>query len=299
MGAKIKSVSRLMGGLGNQMFQYATGLALSRKLGADHLLDVSYYKIDEKLDNTPRELELGVFNLQYKKYSGVLGNYIFNKFINKFSFLRKTFLPLFRIFYFTDVDDLQKAVEIKQNGTFYLDGYWPSYLFFNDYKAEIKEVYTFDKTINEVNLELSNIMSNQSSVAIHIRRTDYLKSNSSHKVLKASYYKDAIAYIKSKVSNPVFYFFGDDHEWIRDNFFIDNSNYFLINKNVGISSHLDMFLMTSCKHIIISNSTFSWWAAYLNKFKDNITVAPLDWFKEGGCDYFVHEKLIPGEWMKF
>jgi hypothetical protein len=294
-----KVVVRLMGGLGNQMFQFATGFALAQRLNTSCFIDLHYYSKDvKKSKDTRRNFELDVFENSYTTHSTVLSNSLVYKLIAKFSVLKKQILPKLNIFYYTDVDDLASACLTKQKGTYYLDGYWPNFLFFDQYRNEIKSRYGHLRVLDEADKRLLKILKNQNTVAIHIRRSDYLKNNSIHKALELGYYKKAIDYIRERVENPLFYFFGDDHRWILENFDIDNVFNTLVSNNTGSSSHKDLFLMSQCNHIVISNSTFSWWAAYLNNNNDSIVIAPTEWYLKNQPSYFDADKLLPRSWIK-
>jgi hypothetical protein len=297
MAAKQEVIVKLMGGLGNQMLQFATGYALAREKKADFLLDINYYKIDQKLNNTHREYELTLFGLQYPLYSSILSNYIANKFIQKIGFLRNKLLPLAGIYYFTDRDKLNEAKFSNRAGKWYLDGYWTNFTYFNHYRQELIKAFDFWPLLDERARLLTKRMENENSVAIHVRRTDYLLPVSSHYVLSSAYYLRAIQFLQSKETDPVFYFFGDDHEWIKENFPIDNTRFFLIDHNIGQHSYLDMALMTKCRHVIISNSTFSWWGAYLNQSTGDV-IAPDKWFLPGRSPYFVYENFILKDWVR-
>jgi hypothetical protein len=297
MAEKREVIVRLMGGLGNQMLQFATGYALAKEKKAILSLDINYYKIDQRLDNTHREYELSVFALQYPLYSGFLSNYIANKFIHKLDFLRNKLLPLTGIRYFTDRDKLNEARVSARAGKWYLDGYWTSFPYFDDYREELCKVFDFEPALDESNRLLIKKMERENSVAIHVRRTDYLLPVSSHYVLSRTYYTRAIEFLQSKVPDAVFYFFGDDHAWIKENFPIDNNRFFLVDQNVGQYSYMDMALMTKSRHVIISNSTFSWWGAYLNQ-SQGVVMAPDRWFLPGRSPYFIYENFILKDWVR-
>jgi hypothetical protein len=113
---------------------------------------------------------------------------------------------------------------------------------------------------------------NENSVAIHIRRTDYLKAGSIHHVLDMDYYKKAIKYIETKIENPFYYVFSDDIEFARQN--LCGDNFKMINYKKENAAFFDFLAIKNCCHHIIANSTFSWWAAFLGEGKDSITVAP-------------------------
>lgn len=290
-------IIKLMGGLGNQMLQYATGFSLAKKLQAVLWLDVNYYKIDRRLNNTHREFELSFFGVQHTQYNGLLSNYLLNKIILKSGIIRKQLMPLDSLFYYTDDDNLLLAHNHNKNGTYYLDGYWTSLSYFDDDRKDLLNLFNLSRCIDNRNEAIFRSIREQNSIAIHVRRTDYMLPSSSHKVLPIEYYRRALEIIQSSEPNSVVYLFGDDYKWIRDNFPIDSIKYILISHNAGVNAHIDMALMSQCKHLIISNSTFSWWAAYLNQ-REGKKIVPDQWFLPGKSPYFVYNNFIPTEWVR-
>lgn len=132
---------------------------------------------------------------------------------------------------------------------------------------------------NSGNECIANLMHSQNSVSIHVRMgKDYTADQRFMGCCTLEYYRKAIALIKEKVDNPVFYIFTDNPDWVKDNF--TDFEYTLVdwNPTTGWGNHFDMQLMGCCKHNIIANSTYSWWGAYLNPFPDKIVIAPRYWF---------------------
>jgi hypothetical protein len=115
------------------------------------------------------------------------------------------------------------------------------------------------------------------TVVVHVRRTDYLNSNSLHHVLDVEYFLKGIEILKNNIRTPFFLFISDDIKWVKDNFdFIANSNYKIIESH---DAFFDFTLLRMAKHVIISNSTFSWWGAFLNEYSNKKVVAPIKWLK--------------------
>ena len=142
------------------------------------------------------------------------------------------------------------------------------------------------------------------SVAIHIRRGDYLSNTHFHN-LSMNHYLDAIQYINERVDKPVYFVFTDDLDFVKAQFshlqaihFVDSNN----NKQNSYSTYGDMedlFLMSRCKHNIIANSTFSWWGAWLNSNPEKIVIAPKKWYDNKNAQYSYEKgKLIPENWIK-
>jgi len=226
---------RLIGGLGNQMFQYAFGFALAKRKRTNLSLDISSLK---KFD-TPRIFELDQFCI-------TRGNIGQKPLLVKIPKIGKLFKPFLN----------------------YFDGYFQSEKYFADCIEDIRKEFQFKDKLK---------IPEGNAVAIHIRRGDYVKLADIHLVCTPAYYENAIAYIQSHVENPTFYVFSEDLEWVRQNINIPSNSVF-VDYNQDMPSSHDMQLMSLCKHNIISNSSYSWWAAWLNKNPGKIVVAPDKWF---------------------
>jgi hypothetical protein len=134
-------------------------------------------------------------------------------------------------------------------------------------------------------------ISSTNSVGIHIRRGDYFsdkKTNLYHNVLPIEYYLESIEIIKRKIKNPKFFFFSDDIKWVKENFKNTNFNFITTDDDVE-----EFLLLANCKNLIIANSTYSLWAAYLLETSNKIIIAPKFW---GNFNY--SQKLIPNEWIR-
>jgi hypothetical protein len=120
------------------------------------------------------------------------------------------------------------------------------------------------------------LTSDKATVSVHIRRGDYVKYFGNEVMRIIDYTERAIDYIKAKVSNPRFVFFSDDLEWTRQKYENEVGAVF-IDRDLD---HYELYVMSRCKHHIIANSSFSWWAAYLQENRDGITIAPYPWFAD-------------------
>jgi len=295
--ARRKIVVKLMGGLGNQMLQYATALSLAKRLNRQLEIDIRYYEYQSSLGNTRRDVELDFFSINESKIRSWLSQPFINKLILKIPLIQNHLLSIMGISFFTDKQDLRTIADNDFSKEIYLDGYWTKYHYFNTIRDELRHLFSFDKVLVQNNSDWVKRLEYPQSVAVHVRRTDYLLPESSHYVLEREYYEKAIDEITKRMSAPRFFFFGDDHEWIQKNFNIDNDRYYLVNQNTGKNSYLDIGLMSKAHNIIISNSTFSWWSAYL-KNKQGYVIAPIKWFLPGRNAYFVYDEFVPKEWIK-
>lgn len=152
--------------------------------------------------------------------------------------------------------------------------------YFNEIKDILVEEIQPTYPIKKKNLTLYNLIKSNNSVCISIRRGDFVENKlfkKVHNVCTQEYYMKAIERIKSKIENPVFFFFSDDIDWVKNNIKIDYPCYYE-DGNDPVWEKLR--LMYSCKHFIISNSSFSWWAQYLGRNKEKIVVAPSKWYND-------------------
>jgi hypothetical protein len=291
-------IVKLKGRLGNQMFQYAFAKALSLKYDKPVFLDSStfntpVYDLNSFVSPT-KEYRLDIFEITLnlagsesviKVYKNRLSNSIFNKIKRKVS----NYVPLFNFYLEEKRFEFQ---EDKLKLYVYYDGYWQSELFFNQFKKVILNDFTFkNRYLLEENYFFNKVQTSN-SVAIHVRRGDYLKYPM-FELLSESYYYSAIELLQSKVSNPVYFIFSDDINWVKENMF-KNLKVNFVKTN---SDAQDLFLMSSCKHNVIANSTFSWWGAYLNKNPSKIVISPLLWFNSEETDKVTID-LIPSSWYR-
>ena len=278
----------VQGGLGNQMFQYALYITL-KQMGYEVYID------DDKLvryGNQHNGLELHkAFKISYKKMT------LFRKLKKIWWIIHDYALKMMRVEKNRNVlIDKEPTLmkEILDKNIHYLRGYWQEPSYWQNINEYIREVFTFnDVLVNKKNLLFLNEITNNNSVAIHIRRGDYLWAENVDKrmnICNLEYYKKGIEYFVNKFDKCKFYIFTDDPKWVEANFgFV---KYTLVDWNKGEDSFFDMYLMSKCKHNIIANSTFSWWAAYLNNNSNKIVICPNRWYSDKDSN------LILKEWIK-
>lgn len=279
-------IVKLQGGLGNQMFQYAVGRVLAYKNKV-----VLKYE-DEALNRVGptgvyRLTEINAFNISASRlnkdeFRKILPNTcqrILDKLIMRTSRSVR--------YYKEGGIDFNESV-LNFNDNYYLDGYWQSWKYFNEYKDIIKKDFTLkDEHLKKIDANLLSMINNNDTVGIHIRRGDYVANkevNKVHGICEEKYYKKAIEYIKNKIKKPIFYIFSDDPEWCKKKF---GDNFKIIS---GYPGWHDMYLMSRCKHQIIANSSFSWWAAWLNDYENKIIIAPKTWFI--GVKYNIKDRIL-------
>ncbi|MGZ3920772.1 MAG: alpha-1,2-fucosyltransferase, partial [Bacteroidia bacterium] len=178
----------------------------------------------------------------------------------------------------------------------YIDGFWQSEKYFASIKNILLNEFTPSYELSSEEKKLVSEISSCNSVGIHVRRGDYvhLKSASEyHGTCSMDYYNVAIEYLNKKTMSPFFFIFSDDLAWCRENFKHIANVSFVDVKNAH--SGLDLYLMSCCKHNIIVNSSYSWWAAWLNRNEDKIVIAPKNWFAAGVSQ---NEDLLPATYIK-
>ena len=277
-----EAIVEISGGLGNQMFQYAFGYSISKHYNCKVVLDLYMYD-----NNLTRGYELNKFNIinndsiTYKYEKGFINRALINKIrkVKSIGLLTKRNKEHKEYTY-------DESVYFMKDKKVHFSGYWQSEKYFRKYKNEIYEMFTLKDPISQSCEEILNNINKENSVAIHIRRGDYIEIGCN---LDVEYFQDAIKYIENNIENPVFYVFSDDIEWVKDKF--DNTNkYKFISNSKNLTMIEEFYLMSSCKNQIISNSSFSWWAAWLNKNDDKLVIVPK--FSVWSGDFY------PDEWIK-
>ncbi len=288
-------ILQLSGGLGNQMFQYAFGRAISKRLGVELVLDLS----DPTLQiHNGYELRR-TFNIQARAATKsdiktVLGLFRHN---NVKRVIRKLglsqFFPMSYLIE-THFNFMPQTLKISDNT--YLSGYWQSEKYFKEVIDIIFEDFTFFLPMSEMNQSLSAdiIDEKETAISLHVRRGDFvnnLEFNKVHGNLSQEYYISAIKFMAEHVKSPRFYVFSDDMNWACNN--LGSSFPFIfVDHNRGKLSYEDMRLMSLCKHNIIANSSFSWWGAWLNSNPEKMVIAPKYWFSNKTNT----QDLIPQGW---
>lgn len=282
-------IVRIKGGLGNQMFQYSIGKSIATLKNDTLKLDISFYS-SQKL----RTYALNQFCID----ENIASQYEVDKLAGKSeSWVKRKlgFKSKRPISYFEEKDICvydRKVFEYE--GDIYLDGYWQCDKYFKNIEEKIKSVFILKNDISKSAKEhLKNIQATN-SVSVHIRRGDYVDNQKvcrSHGVAPATYYKDAVYTMIRNKGECSFFIFSDDIEWCKDKFDFIERKFFIDDTQ---SEYDDLELMRSCKHNIIANSTFSWWAAWLNKNNHKQVIAPKVWFlkpewrdKNIACDNWI------------
>ena len=289
------NIVNILGGLGNQMFQYAFAYALSKEQNSIVKLDIRDF---EGYDL--REYELDIFNvslpistqveadeLKYKKES--LIQKVFQK-------IKKSPIP-FANSYCREPHFHYDGKVFALTGDIYFEGYWQSEKYFVKYKDDLLKEFTLKKDLHSQSQNYMEQIISTEAVSLHIRRGDYVTNqhtNSVHGTCPVEYYQKAVQKIEEGINAPHFFIFSDDLEWAKDNLsFIENLTFIELDTNVP--DHEEMILMSKCQHNIIANSSFSWWGAWLNQNNEKVVIAPKKWFRDSSINT---NDLIPEEWIQ-
>jgi hypothetical protein len=284
-------ITKINGGLGNQLFQYAAGRALAYRHQTELVLDLSDFS-NVPMGNTPRIFELDRYPIVARVASSEEESgfrFYQGRVLRRMPFLPRPWQQVREPYFQYDPDFVNLPNDV------YLDGYWQSYLYFESIASLIHSELQPIKSPGVKNQELLQVMTQCNSVALHIRRGDYVSNTKAaihHGVCSLDYYQAAIRQIVENVSNPHFYIFSDDLEWSKVNLEIGFPATY-IGHNVGDQAFQDLRLISHCKHQIIANSSFSWWGAWLNQNPHKIVIAPKKWFTVSKNT----STLFPKEWI--
>lgn len=274
-------ISEFIGGFGNQLFEYACAYAQARRMNTKLVLDSMFLATD-----TLRNYELDALSLRYDFVFRIPHKY---PYIIKVA-LRKCFHVLLRIIAKNYTERKAYVFDDKiyaLSGNWRLRGYWQSEKYFKDYRDEIVSMLTPTYPMTASFLKQKEQIESTNSVAVHVRRGDYVALGI---CLSDVYYREALLRICQKVNDPVFYVFSDDMEYAKQLFAEFVSDQVVSICYEGHNSTIeDFLLMKSCKHNIIANSSYSWWAAWANVHENKIVVAPK---RENKDDFY------PEEWIQ-
>jgi len=279
-------VVNLMGGLGNQLFQYAAARSQADRLGTDLFFDISSYDQDPA-----RQYELNVFNIR--------GRVLLHK-----SSSRGLMQSLQRFILLKNIKSFKEQsfrfdpqLETTSSGS-WMTGYFQSEKYFSINQEQIRKDLTLKGPLSELTSGLATkIRASQSAVCLHIRRGDYVSNpnaNSFHGVIPIQYYNQAVETIKKSYPDLHLFLFSDDPDWVGANlnFGVPQT---VMKANPPERGVEDLYLMSLCQHHIIANSSFSWWGAWLAQAKNQIVIAPKRWFLTGEVD---DSDLIPEKWIR-
>ena len=290
-------VSQVIGGLGNQMFQYAAGRALSLQRDQPFKLDISRFSDYglhqgfelQRIFNCPVEL---ASEAEVRDILGGLFVFAFRRWLMhpSMSVLRPKSLVVEPHFgYWDGINNIPTDS--------YLVGYWQTEKYFSKIAEVLRSDFTFRSKLDSENAGWAERMERSSAaVSLHVRRGDYAtnpKTKATHGICSLEYYRTAISFIAERVKAAEFFIFSDDMPWIQANLRVEFPCHY-VTHNREKNSYNDMRLMSLCHHHIIANSSFSWWGAWLNPRPDKIVIAPTPWFEDNRLRT---EDLLPARWI--
>jgi len=286
----------LCGGIGNQLFQYAMGLAMALRSNASLKLDIGCFKIDKYYQ---RAYTLDRFNIRFNK--GIVSTPTIFRIAQRLQYLphfREPMQSLFSRWFIIEksADFDEYFARLKIDSSVYLMGFWQDERYFSDIKDRIINEFTLLESLSENNAVIAQHIQETNSVAIHVRRLHQVQTSDAASpqedgeekgiALKADYYQRAIHEISAREHDLHFFVFSDYPEWAKAHLGLSSSAVFLDNDR-GPDTE-DLVLMSMCKHHIIANSSFSWWGAYLGGSEKQVVVAP------SGVTYMPN---IPERWI--
>jgi hypothetical protein len=288
-------ISQIIGGLGNQMFQYAAGRALSLERNQPLLLDIARfagYGLHQGFELERVFLRQVKIATKAEVYS-ILGWQSLPGIKRVLArpcmtaFLRDGFVVEPHFHYWPEINQVPNDC--------YLVGHWQSEKYFQKHSSKIRADFTFKLPLSGKNADIAEQIGRVNAVSLHVRRGDYVKNpktTATHGLCSLDYYHTAIRYIYETVEQPYFFIFSDDMAWVKEHLKIDAPCQY-VDHNQGKESFNDMHLMSLCKHHIIANSSFSWWGAWLNSSPEKIVIAPNKWFANQNNI----KDLLPNDWV--
>ena len=285
----------LMGRIGNQLFQYAFACAVQEEIGQDTKIVIDESSvIDKNWINSLREYSLP--NVEFvqnekcllKKHFGVSAILlqIYRVLVRRKNTLsqyklEKMLQPLFNHFGLIAIERGYWNYKINRKRNIILDGYFQSERYFERAKEKVIQLFDLTDQLESVGYPFVEMLRERNSVCISIKVEHNAEQNrsteySAFDVCHEKYYEEAIEYILQNVEKPLFFLCSDDIEYAR-NHYLKNPQYDVVCQSKDFPVHYSLAAMSLCKHFIINNTTFGWWAQYLSKNENKIVVAPSRW----------------------
>lgn len=294
---EMKVITRIVGGLGNQLFIYAASRRLALVLNAELIIDdVSGFAYDAAYK---RHYQLDHFNIPCRKASNAerlepfsrLRRFLKRKWNQLRPFTHRSYVVQ------EGVDYDPRLIEIRPHGTFYLEGYWQSENYFKDVIDIIRQELQIKPPNDNTNLALAERIRIGTAVAVHVRFFDEPQATGINNA-PGDYYSRAVEKMERLAPDAHYYLFSDQPEAARTRIPLPNARVTLVAHNKGDeNAYADLWLMTQCQHFIIANSTFSWWGAWLANKPEKLVIAP-GFEKRDGKMWWGFKGLLPDSWIK-
>lgn len=289
-----KIIVALSGGLGNQFFQYAFGRMLQERFGCDLEFDTSFYRKHPE------------WSIQIDKYNIPKVTFKDHKVYSKIRLLVQR-IPVIRWLVGTYKENQEFVLDnnvFKHRYAFYC-GYWQNYRYFEDIEDKLKEELQFKGSISPQVQELAEKMQNEPSIAVHVRRGDFLNEEykSVYYILNEDYYRRAIEEAKTHICNRFgqdstinVFFFSNDIEWCKQTYG-DIPNAIFVDSKISESEHTDLYLMRHTNRLVMANSTFGWWAGNMMNSQEHKVICPNTWYVDCGKNTIAREALLEPSWI--
>lgn len=280
--------ARVKGGLGNQLFIYASLRGLAERHNYIPFLDSTSGYINDRFG---RVYLLDQFKIKvpqsncFKRYTNQFG-----RFFRTSERLMNKYLPQQNRWYLDEeAHGFYESLNGFTSNDIYLDGYWQSDSYFNHLSREIRDELTTTGAVSDAVLQQCKEIQNCESVIIGVRRFEEMKGSLHVPLIDPSFYKNAIEIISSKISNPSFYIVTEHTEWAKNNLPAGYRYKYIPHIEANERAHENLYLMKNAKHYIISNSTYHWWGAWLGENTGKIVICP----RNG----WIHAKPFPSDWF--
>lgn len=290
-------VVKITDGLGNQMFQYAFARKLQMVTGKKVYLDSRFVNHENMIGRGKgthflTQCATREYGLSHYKITLSLAN---QKILRRWNYLTEErtnqnileILAKNNLWYWqykneSEPNGIGNVEDMKMKCPTYFEGYFFNLEYYEDITGILQKEFSVSSPI-KISKEIKNIMKNENTVSLHVRKGDFIKL--SRDISQSEYYTKALHWVKDNISNPYYLIFSDDIEWVKQNLKIESPHCYVSGR--GLADYEEMCIMKHCKHNIIANSTFSYWAAYLNRNKEKKVIYPSNWRKA----------IIPNEWL--
>jgi hypothetical protein len=290
---------QLQGGLGNQLFQYASAKHFAMRLSKPLLLDDIWFT-EHHEDTTPRTL-----SLPYLKVPIAISRskeWVVRP--RKSRMRLQAVLPL-NPYYILEsqpftFDPHRFSLSPVFGRDYYLMGYWQSFRYFEGIRHVLVNELVPQKPLRSYyQAVLQNIQGSSASCMIHVRRGDYVhlaQANHVHGVLTLDYYRRAIEHMQKRTSHMQFFVFSDDIAWVKAHLLVPGEVQFIEGGRDDLAAVEELYLMTQCQNHIIANSSLSWWGAWLCNAKEQEVICPNQWLRVPNKNNFMD--LLPSTWQR-
>lgn len=288
-------IVRLKGGMGNQMFQYAFGRQIAERLQCPLRLDLSALLDRSKRNFVHRDYDLHIFQVQenfvmppsrlrmiYKLRSSAVTRYLKQQVTKGRNYIKE---PHFHV--------VESLLDQPVPDTVY-EGWWQSGQYFEDIADIIRREFSFSIPLLPAAQDMLDRIQQSESICLNVRRTDFLQVDNLN-TTDRNYFRRAADLLAAQLSDPVFFVFSDDLAWCEKELQLPYPVEFVSHRLKGEKFGNYHRLMRACKHYIIPNSSFAWWAVWLNEYPDKQVVAPRHWFNDPDIDT---SDLVSDNWIR-